>query len=61
MPLAYGKGTHWGVMMHDMLGWNTGDYCYADYRRVCPDGGELVVFVTEPCSVKAHRPWFSYY
>lgn len=61
MPLAYGKGTDWGVMMHDMLGWNAGDYGDADYPRLCPDGGELVVFVTEPCSAKAHLPWFRYY
>ncbi|MFD7033605.1 DUF6461 domain-containing protein [Streptomyces sp. NPDC059917] len=61
MPLAYGKGTDWGLMMHDMLSWDSGDYDLADYRQLCPDGGELVVFVTEPCLVKAHRPWFEYY
>ncbi|MGW1553332.1 DUF6461 domain-containing protein [Streptomyces sp. NPDC002346] len=60
-PLAYGKGTDWGLMMHDMLSWDSGDYDLADYRRLCPDGGELVVFVTEPCWAKAHRPWFEYY
>ncbi|MFF4393364.1 hypothetical protein ACFY0G_42625 [Streptomyces sp. NPDC001552] len=36
-----------------MLSWDSGDYDVADYRRLCPDGGELVVFVTEPCWAKA--------
>ncbi|MFI6359801.1 DUF6461 domain-containing protein [Streptomyces sp. NPDC050743] len=61
MPLAYGKGADWGVVMHNMLGWDADNYGATEYGRLCPDGGELVVFETEPCSVKAHRPWFSYY
>ncbi|MFD7912217.1 hypothetical protein ACFV30_16055 [Streptomyces sp. NPDC059752] len=61
IPLAYGKGTGWGLMMHDMLSWDSGDYGLAHYRRLCPDGGELVVFVTEPCWAKAHGPWSEYY
>ncbi|WP_405705244.1 hypothetical protein [Streptomyces sp. NBC_00069] len=60
-PLAYGKGADWGLMMHDMLSWDHGDYGDTDYGRVCPPGGELAVFITEPCSAKAHRPWFQYY
>lgn len=61
MPLAYGKGADWGLMMHEMLSWNSDDHELADYRRLCSDGGELAVFVTEPCWAKAHRPWFDYY
>lgn len=60
-PLAYGKGADWGLMMHDMLGWDHGDHDDTDYGKVCPTGGELAVFVTEPCIAKAHRPWFAYY
>lgn len=60
-PLAYGKGAEWGLVMHDMLGWDVGDTDPTDYEKVCPPGGELAVFVTEPCSAKAHGPWFAYY
>ena len=60
-PLAYGKGADWGLMMHDMLSWESGDHDLTDDGQLCRDGGELVVFVTEPCSVKAHRPSFEYY
>ncbi|MFI8277670.1 hypothetical protein ACIGBH_22745 [Streptomyces sp. NPDC085929] len=56
-PLAYGKGADWGLMMHDMLSWDHGDYGDTDYGRVCPPGGELAVFITDPCSAKAHAPW----
>jgi hypothetical protein len=61
MPLAYGKGTDWGLVMHDMLSWESGDYGLAHYGQLCRAGGELVVFVTEPCAVKAHGPSFEYY
>lgn len=61
VPLAYGKGEEWGVIMHDMLGWDAGDFEPTGYGPLCADGGELVVFVTEPCSAKAHGPWFEYY
>ncbi|MFD8965902.1 hypothetical protein ACFV0C_13025 [Streptomyces sp. NPDC059568] len=60
-PFAYGKGAGWGLLMHDMLSWDEGDYERTDYRKVCPPGGELVVFVTEPCSAKGHRPSFEYH
>ncbi|MEU4346203.1 hypothetical protein [Streptomyces sp. NPDC023838] len=60
-PLAYGKGTDWGVVMHDMLSWESGDYDLADYGQVCPADSELVVFVTEPCLAKAHGPSFEYH
>ncbi|WP_328791609.1 MULTISPECIES: hypothetical protein [unclassified Streptomyces] len=45
---AYGKGTGRGPMMYDVLGWDSGDYGLAHCWRLCPYGGELVVFVTEP-------------
>ncbi|MGN9756483.1 hypothetical protein [Streptomyces sp. SD31] len=61
MPLAYGKGTEWGLVMHDMLSWDSGDYDLAHYGQLCRAGGELVVFVTEPCIAKAHGPAFQYY
>lgn len=61
MPLAYGKGTEWGVMMHPMLSWKNDDYDLTNYAPLCRDGGELVVFVTEPCSVKGFPPDFHYY
>ncbi|MFC8535758.1 DUF6461 domain-containing protein [Streptomyces sp. NPDC057249] len=61
MPLAYGRGADWGLVMHDMLSWESGDYDLAHYGRLCPPGGELGVFVTEPCWAKAHRPRFEYF
>jgi hypothetical protein len=61
MPLAYGKGTEWGLVMHDMLSWEDGDYDLARYGPLCQAGGELAVFVTEPCIAKAHGPSFDYY
>ncbi|MFF6989565.1 hypothetical protein [Streptomyces sp. NPDC010273] len=61
-PLAYAKGTAWGVVMHDMFGWNDEDYDRPDYQRVSrAGGGELAVFVTEPCVAKGHGPEFEYY
>jgi len=61
IPLAYGKGPGWSVILHDLFGWNSDDYSEADYGPLCAAGGELAVFVTEPCVAKAHGPWFSYY
>ncbi|WP_405764081.1 hypothetical protein OG539_02260 [Actinacidiphila glaucinigra] len=61
MPLAYGKGTEWGVMMHPMLSWKNDDYDLTNYGPLCRDGGELVVFVTEPCSAKGFPPDFDYH
>ncbi|MER5907453.1 hypothetical protein ABT150_46635 [Streptomyces mirabilis] len=59
-PLAYGKGTDWGLVMHDMLSWESGDYDLAHYGQLCPAGGELVIFEIEPCLAKAHGPSFQY-
>ncbi len=61
MPLAYSTGPDWGVVMHDMLSWESGDYDLVHYGRLCPPGAELVVLVTEPCIAKAHGPSFHYY
>ncbi|MGW2211275.1 DUF6461 domain-containing protein [Streptomyces sp. NPDC001781] len=61
MPLAYGKGADWQLVMHDMLGWESDDHHPARYGQLCPAGAELVVFVTEPCVAKAHGPEFTYY
>ncbi|MFD8258441.1 hypothetical protein ACFV19_05710 [Streptomyces griseoluteus] len=59
-PLAYGKGTDWGLVMHDMLSWESGDYDLARYGQLCPAGAELVLFEIEPCLAKAHGPSFQY-
>ncbi|MCT9008776.1 hypothetical protein ACWGKW_17945 [Streptomyces sp. NPDC054766] len=59
-PLAYGKGAEWGVLMHDMFSWDSGDCGLTEYGRLCPAGSELVVFETEPCIAKAHGPSFQY-
>lgn len=58
-PLAHGEADGWAWMVHDMITEADG-YREADYRRVCPEGAEVVVFVTEPCSAKAHGPMFMY-
>ncbi|MFJ5849697.1 hypothetical protein [Streptomyces sp. NPDC092903] len=56
-PLAQGAAGGWAWAVHDMI---EEDYAEADYRLLCPEGTELVVFVTEPCSAKAHGPQFHY-
>ncbi|MFG2604790.1 hypothetical protein ACGFT2_14750 [Streptomyces sp. NPDC048514] len=61
LPLAYGKSEDWSVIMHDMLSWESEDYDLVSYGRLCRGGGELAVFVTEPCKAKAHAPAFEYY
>ncbi|MFD8828600.1 hypothetical protein ACFV1C_40500 [Streptomyces sp. NPDC059605] len=60
-PLAHGEANGWAWAVHDMLNDEIDDYEGVDYREVCPQGTELVVFVTEPCSAKAHGPAFDYY
>ncbi|MGN5637055.1 hypothetical protein [Streptomyces sp. AC154] len=59
-PLAQGEAGGWAWAVHDMIEEDSEDYEGADYRLVCPEGTELVVFVTEPCSAKAHGPQFHY-
>ncbi|WP_327418993.1 DUF6461 domain-containing protein [Streptomyces sp. NBC_01233] len=60
-PLASGEDGGWAWAVHDMANWEIEDYDPVDYRSVCSAGTELVVFVTEPCSAKAHGPQFEYY
>lgn len=60
-PLAQGKANGWAWAVHDMINGEEHGYEEVDYGRLCPQGAEVVVFVTEPCSVKAHGPHFAYY
>ncbi len=56
-PFAYGSATvgdGWGVIVHHM--YNRDDYDGIDYRELCPQGAELMVFVPNPCVAKAHGP-----
>ncbi|MFE4857191.1 hypothetical protein [Streptomyces sp. NPDC056670] len=58
-PLAYGNETapgDWGVIVHHMFNPFHDDYDEIDYRGLCPEGAELVVFVPNPCIAKAHGP-----
>ncbi|WP_432027915.1 hypothetical protein [Streptomyces sp. 1222.5] len=61
LPIAYGIGEDWSVIMHDMLSWQSTDHDLVPYGQLCRRGGELAVFVTEPCVAKAHAPAFEYY
>ncbi|WP_041820295.1 hypothetical protein [Streptomyces davaonensis] len=60
-PLDRGEDGGWSWAVHDMVNAEIEDFDPVNYRRVCPDGTELVVFVTEPCSVKGFPPDFEYY
>lgn len=56
-PFAHGTDTapgDWGVIVHHMF--NRDDYDEIDYRELCPEGAELMVFVPNPCVAKAHGP-----
>ncbi|WP_329124807.1 hypothetical protein [Streptomyces sp. NBC_01353] len=44
-----------------MHNWDAEDYDNVDYRGLCPEDAEIVVFETEPCSAKAFPPAFGYY
>lgn len=59
-PLAVGEAGGWAWAVHEMFDEESDDYAEVDYRRLCPDGTELVVLVTEPCSAKAHAPQVLY-
>ncbi|WNI23279.1 hypothetical protein [Streptomyces sp. ITFR-16] len=59
-PLAEGEAGGWVWAVHDMVNDELEDWENVDYPQVCPQGAEVVVFVTEPCSAKAHGPGFSY-
>ena len=60
-PLADGEAGGWAWAVHDMMNVESDGYDLVDYNGICRDGGEIVVFVTEPCSGKAHGPDFSYF
>ncbi|MGW1173299.1 hypothetical protein ACWD4P_06190 [Kitasatospora sp. NPDC002543] len=51
----------WGVVVHPMFDHARDDYADVDYRGLCPEGAELVVFVPNPCSVKALGPTAYHY
>lgn len=58
-PFAYGNDAapgDWGVIVHHMFNPSRGDFDDIDYRRLCPQGAELMVFVPNPCIAKAHGP-----
>lgn len=55
-PLAAGQANGWAWAVHDMHNWEAEDYDDVDYGGMCPDGAEIVVFVTEPCSAKGFLP-----
>ncbi|MEU6469518.1 hypothetical protein ABZ927_06240 [Streptomyces massasporeus] len=59
-PLVSGEGNGWVWVVHDMLNAEIEDFDPVSYGEL-GTGGELVVFVTEPCSAKAHPPHFEYY
>ncbi|MFF2327682.1 MULTISPECIES: hypothetical protein [unclassified Streptomyces] len=60
-PLASGEADGWAWAVHDMHNWDIEDYDDVEYGALCPNGAEIVVFVTEPCSVKGFPPAFEYY
>nr|WP_069172855.1 hypothetical protein [Streptomyces griseus] len=60
-PLADGEAGGWAWAVHEMFDPEADDFESVDYNSICRDGGEIVVFVTEPCSAKAHGPEFSYF
>jgi hypothetical protein len=59
-PLVSGEGNGWVWAVHDMLNAEIEDYDPVPYAEMSA-GAELVVFVTEPCSAKAHPPHFEYH
>ncbi|MEU0246769.1 hypothetical protein ABZ192_21035 [Streptomyces sp. NPDC006235] len=58
--LVGGEADGWVWVVHDMFNAEVEDYDPVPYGRICA-GAELVVFVTEPCSAKAHPPHLEYY
>ncbi len=60
-PFAYGEGNGWAWAVHAMHNWDAKDYDDVDYNAMCPNGAEIVVFVTEPCSAKGFPPAFAYH
>ncbi len=63
-PLAQGLDTapdEWGVIVHHMFDPSSDDYDGVNYRELCSQGAELVVFVPNPCIAKAHGPHAYHY
>lgn len=58
-PFAYGNDTapgDWGMLVHPMFNPSRNDYDEIDYRELCPQGAELMVFVPNPSLAQAHGP-----
>lgn len=63
-PFAYGNAPapgDWGVIVHHMFNPARNDYEGVDYRELCPQGAELVVFVPNPSIAKGHGPHAYHY
>ncbi|MFD6415931.1 SMI1/KNR4 family protein [Streptomyces sp. NPDC060194] len=59
VPMAYGKGDEWGVVMHPMAGWGEDDA--VDHAALCAAGGEVVVFVTRSSGGEQQESSFAQY
>jgi hypothetical protein len=59
-PLVSGEGNGWAWVVHDMVNAEIEDFDPVPYGEISAVA-EIVVFVTEPCSAKAHAPHFEYY
>lgn len=59
--LETGVAGGWTWAVHDSFAPEIDDFDPVDYRPLCRDGAEAVVFMVEPCSAKAHAPDFTYY
>ncbi|GEC04532.1 hypothetical protein SSP24_21870 [Streptomyces spinoverrucosus] len=58
-PFAYGNDAapgDWGVIVHPMFNPARGEFDDIDYRKLCPEGAELMVFIPNPCVAKGHGP-----
>ncbi|GHA87180.1 MULTISPECIES: hypothetical protein [Streptomyces] len=60
-PLASGEADGWAWAVHEMLNGEIEDFDDVDYNALCPDGTEIIVFVTQPCSPKGFPPAFAYH
>jgi len=63
-PFASGNDTapgDWGVIVHHMFNPARNDYEGVDYRKLCPEGAELMVFVPNPSIAKGHGPHAYHY
>lgn len=63
-PFAYGNDPapgDWGVIVHHMHNPSRDDFDPIDYRELCLQGAELMVFVPNPCIAKAHGPHAYHY